>query len=161
MNFISIDEFDIMSELPHFTNGIYEERITTEPGSMIGSNCKRVSLSTIVFNPDEERVKLLLKENNDLLVFESITFGFSVPMKEGESYETVGKRCITKLRDNYIILEYNVKNGAKIQLEDDFYLSLAISNEQVRITLNSKYDFQLSDKLKEFDVYKFINLLLS
>lgn len=161
MNFISIDEFDIMSELPHFTNGIYEERITTEPGSMIGSNCKRVSLSTIVFNPDEEKVKLLLKKNNDLLVFESITFGFSVPMKEGESYETVGKRCLTKLRDNYIILEYNVKNGAKIQLEDDFYLSLAISNEQVRITLNSKYDFQLSDKLKEFDVYKFINLLLS
>lgn len=161
MNFISIDEFDIMSELPHFTNGIYEECITTEPGSMIGSNCKRVSLSIIVFNPDEDKVKLLLEKNNDLLVFKSITFGFSVPMKDGESYETVGKRCLTKLRNSYIILEYSVKHGAKIQLEEDFYLSFAISNEQIRITLDSKYDFQLSNKLKEFDVYKFINVLLS
>ena len=148
MNFISIDEFDIKSELPHFTNGIYEECITTESGSMIGSNCKRVSLSTIVFNPDEDKVRLLLKKNNDLLVFESITFGFSIPMKDGESYETIGKRCLTKLRNSYIILEYSVKHGAKIQLEEDFYLSFAICNEQIRITLNSKYDFQLSNKLK-------------
>lgn len=160
MNFIPIEDFDLTSETPLFTNGIYEEEITTESGNTVFTNCKRVTLKAIVFMPDEEKVRLLIEQDNDLLDFESITFGFSFPLKENESYEIVGKHCLSKLRKNHVIYEYSVKQGAKIQLSEDFYLSLAISSDQLRITLCSKYDFQLKNKLKVFDVYKFvINLL--
>ena len=161
MNFIPVEEFDLMSEVPQFTNGIYEEHITTVSGSTIFTNSKRVAIKTIVFMPNEEKVGQLLKHDNGLLDFESITFGFSFPLKESESYETIGKRCLAKLRKDHLFFEYSVEHGAKIQLSEDFYLSLAVSNDQIRVTLNSKYDFQLKNKIKDFDVYKYITFLLS
>lgn len=161
MNFVPIEEFDLMSETPQFTNGIYEEKITTESGSTVFTNCKRVALKTIVLMPDEEKIRRLVEQETDLLDFESVTFGFCVPLQESESYEVLGKRCLTKLRKNYLFYEYSVEQGAKIQLSEDFYLSLAVSNDQIKITLSSKYDFQLKSKLKEFDAYKFVTTLLS
>lgn len=158
MNFVSIDAFDLMSETPQFTNGIYVENMTTESGSTIGSNCKRISLTAIAFRPDEKKVKSLIENNS--IPFESVTLGFSLPLKDDESYEIVGKKCLSKLKEKYVFLEYNVKNGAKIELSEDFYLSFAITEEQVRIMLNSKYDFQLKKYLKDFDIYKFLYELL-
>jgi len=160
MNFVPIEEFDLKSETPQFTNGIYEESVTTVSGNTVLTNCKRVSLKTIVFMPDEEKVKFIEK-NNDLLNFESVTYGFGLPMKKSETYESLGKRCLSKLKNNYLFYEYSVERGAKIQLSEDFFLSLAISNDQIRVTLSSKYDFQLRDKLKCFDVYEFVTSLLS
>lgn len=83
-----------------------------------------------------------------------------MPIKGCSTYEDSAKLCLKKLRDEHIIVEYSVNQGAKFQLSDDFYLSIGVSYEQIRCTLSSKWSFELNRKLKEFDIYDFITRLL-
>ena len=116
MNFVSVDQFDFQSETPKFSNGLYAENVTREAGSTSGSIRERVVVETDVFRPDMNKVNRLLNERLDVLSISSVCFGFSVPTKEGENMLDVGKRCMQKLQDKYMILSYDPNEGAKIEL---------------------------------------------
>lgn len=73
----------------------------------------------------------------------------------------VGKRCMQKLQDKYMILSYDPNEGAKIELSEDFYLFLAISEDVIRIKLSTKYNWQFEKKYRDFSVFEFIHEILA
>ena len=159
MNFVSAADFDFQSEKPKFTNGLYEETVIKKEGSTNGSICERITVETVVYNPSMSKVNRLMKERLEVLNINAITFGFSIPLKEGESMLDVGKRCFKKIQEDYIILSYDSTDGAKIEIADDFYLSLLFSEEIMKVKLTTKYSFQFERKMKEFSVFAFIREL--
>lgn len=161
MNFVSVADFDFQSDIPKFTNGLYEETIVKKSGSTSGSICENITVETIVFNPDMGKVNRLLNERLEVLSVSAISFGFSIPTKNGESTIEIGKRCIQKIQDDYTILSYDFTEGAKIELSEDFYLSIAFSEELMKIKLNTKYDWQFEKEMKNFSVFDFVHTLLS
>ena len=161
MNFVSVDQFDFQSETPKFSNGLYAENVTREAGSTSGSIRERVVVETDVFRPDMNKVNRLLNERLDVLSISSVCFGFSVPTKEGENMLDVGKRCMQKLQDKYMILSYDPNEGAKIELSEDFYLFFAISEDVIRIKLSTKYNWQFEKKYRDFSVFEFIHEILA
>lgn len=159
MNFVSIADFDFDSSTPRFMNGIYTERIDTVGGSTEGSLRERVRIEATVFQPDEDKIHKLLTERLEILNINEITFGFSLPLTDGESMADIAKLCYQKLQRDYIILSYDNVEGAKVELTDDFYLSLCFSDEIVKIKLSTKYDWQFPKKMKEFSIWDFLQYL--
>ena len=45
-------------------------------------------------------------------------------------------------------------------LTDDFYLSLCVTEEIIKIKLCTKYDFQFAKRIKEFSVMDFLKTLI-
>lgn len=162
MNFVPIDDIEIGSEVPHFNNGIYYESIDLVLGDLIGRSCKkRVSLRVIVYKPDEKKVRLLIEQDSELMKFESITYGFSLPIQPPDTYESVLKRCLKKLLKDHVVPGHSPENGPKFKYSDDLYISLTVSGEQLKVTLSADYEILLMRRLKEFDVYQFVKELLS
>lgn len=160
MNFVSAVDFDFQSDKPKFTNGLYEENIAKKEGSTTGSICECVTVETVVFNPSMVKVNRLMKERLEILNINAITLGFSIPLKDGESMLDVGKRCFQKIQEDYIILSYDSLDGAKIEIAEDFYLSLLFSDDIMKVKLSTKYSWQFERKMKDFSVFEYINKLL-
>lgn len=160
MNFVSAEDFDFQSALPKFKNGMYEEETQKSAGSTSGSICENIRVEAIVFHPDERKVKRLLKERLSVLNINAITFGFVVPETENESLMTIGKRCLRKIQEEYIILSYDNTEGAKVEIADDFYLSFMVSEHVIKIRLSTKYEFQFEKRMKDFSVIAFLEKLL-
>lgn len=160
MNFVSAAEFDFQSEKPKFTNGLYEESVIKKAGSTEGSICECVTVETVVYNPSMSKVNRLMKDRLEVLNINAIALGFSIPLKDGESMLDVGKRCFQKIQEDYIILSYDSFDGAKIEIADDFYLSLLFSDETMKVKLSTKYNWQFERKIKDFSVFEFIKALL-
>lgn len=161
MNFVLIDDFDFSSDTPKFANGLYEEKVIKKSGSTNGSICENITVETVVFCPDMKKVNRLLNDRIEVLCISSICFGFSLPIKEGESILEKGKHCVQKLQDKYTILSYDNVEGAKIELSEDFFLCLAISEDIIKVKLSTKYGWQFDRKFKDFSVFEFIRGLLS
>lgn len=106
MNFVSAEDFDFQSALPKYKNGMYEENVQRISGSTNGSICEEVRVEAVVFNPNEKKVKRLLDERISILNINAITFGFSVPVSEQETLLDIGKKCLHRLQEEYIILVY-------------------------------------------------------
>ncbi len=161
MNFVSASDFDFSSEKPKFTNGLYDESIVKKEGSTSGSICECITVEAMVFNPSMSKLNRLLEERLSVLNINAISFGFALELGENETMMDIGKRCLQKIQDDYIILSYDSSDGAKIEISDDFYLSLQPSEEVMKVKLSTKYDFQFENKMKVFSVFDFINDLLS
>lgn len=160
MNFVSAVDFDFQSDKPKFTNGLYEENIVKKEGSTTGSICECVTVETVVFNPSMVKINRLMNERLGILNISAITLSFSIPLKDGESMLDVGKRCFEKIQEDYTILSYDSLDGAKIELAEDFYLSLLFSDDIMKVKLSTEYNWQFEEKLKGFSVFEFINKLL-
>lgn len=160
MNFVSADDFDFQSETPKFKNGLYEESVIKKEGSTNGSIRESVTVETVVYNPSMGKVNRLMKERLEVLNINAIALGFSIPLKDGESMLDVGKRCFQKIQEDYIILSYDFSDGAKIEIADDFYLSLLFSDDIMKVKLSTKYSWQFERKMKDFSVFDFIKRLL-
>lgn len=160
MNFVSANDFDFQSEKPKFTNGLSEESFVKKEGSTKGSICECVTVETVVYNPSMSKVNRLIKERLEALDINAISFGFSIPLKDGDSMLDVGKRCFCKIQDDYIILSYDPFEGAKIEIADDFYLSLLFSDDIMKAKLSTKYKWQFKEKMKDFSFFDFIKNLL-
>lgn len=62
--------------------------------------------------------------------------------------------------EEYIILSYDSNEGAKVEIKDDFYLSLMPTESVIKIKLSTKYDWQFEERMKEFSVIEFIQKLI-
>lgn len=160
MNFVSAADFDFQSDKPKFTNGLYEETISKKEGSTTGSICECITVDTVVYNPAMSKVKRLMQERLEVLSIDAITFSFTLPLKDGESMLDIGKRCFQKIQEDYLIFSYDSIDGAKIEIADDFYLSLLFSAEIMKVKLSTKYSFQFEKRMKDFSVFTFIRELL-
>ena len=161
MNFVSVSDFDFLSPVPRFKNGMYEEDSRKVSGSTVGSVCEKVRIEATVFNPDEEKVYRLLKDRLEILKVNAISFGISVQLEDGEEFIDVGRRCLQKIQDSYTILSYDNVEGARVELDDDFYLALLVTEDILKIKLTTKYDFQFVEKIKAFSISDFVTDLLA
>lgn len=161
MNFVSISDFDFQSDLPKFKNGLYEERVEKKSGSTSGSICEQVQVEALVFNPNEKRVKRLLDERLDVLSVNAVTFGFSVAVKDDDSILEIGKRCLNKIQDQYLILSYDNVEGARVEIGDDFYLSFMPFENVIKVKLCTKYDWQFERRMKDFSIIEFVEKLVT
>ena len=161
MNFVSIEDFDFGSEVPWFKNGIYTEDVRKVAGSTAGSLREQVCIETTVFHPSEEKLDRLLRDRLEILDINEITFGFTVPLQPGETMSMVEKKAFRKIQEQYVILSYDTVEGAKIELFRDFYLSLRITGDVIRLKLSAKYDFQFAKHMKEFSAAEFLRQLLA
>lgn len=160
MNFVSAEDFDFQSALPKYKNGMYEENVQRISGSTNGSICEEVRVEAVVFNPNEKKVKRLLDERISILNINAITFGFSVPVSEQETLLDIGKKCLHRLQEEYIILSYDNSEGAKVEIGDDFYLSFMPSESVLKVRLSTKYDWQFEDRMKKFSVMEFLKNMI-
>lgn len=161
LNFVSAMDFDFQSAIPRFSNGLYEENCVIESGSTVGSIRENIIVEALVFNPDVKKLNRLMQERLSVLNISAITFGFNIPVKPNETLMDVGKRCLAKLQEEYLILSYDVIDGAKIEVANDLFLSFSFSEEIVKIKLNTKYDFQFESRLQEFSLFAFLQKLLN
>ncbi len=160
MNFISAKDFDFQSDKPKFTNGLYEEKVIKKEGSTNGSICEYITVDTVVFNPAMNKVNRLLEERLEVLNINAITLGFSIPLEKNETMLDLGIKCLDRIQEEYIIFSYDNVEGAKIEVSEDFYLSILFSDELMKVKLSTKYGWQFERKMKEFSVFDFIQKLL-
>lgn len=160
LNFVSAESFDFQSPLPKYKNGMYEESSHRISGRTNGSIAERIKVEAVVFNPDEKKVERLLNERLKILSINAITFGFSVPVNEETSILDIGKYCLHKLQEEYIILSYDNHEGATVEIGDDFYLSLMATEIVIKIKLSTKYDWQFEDRMKKFSPIEFFEKLM-
>lgn len=160
LNFVSAEDFDFQSDLPKYKNGMYEEEVIKISGGTSGSICERITVEAAVFNPDNKKVKRLLDDRLSVLNINAITFGFSIPTDENKTMWDIGKHCLHKLQEEYIILSYDNSEGAKVEIGNDFYLSLMATDSLIKLRLSTKYDFQFEDRMKKFSVIDFLKELL-
>ena len=161
MNFVSVLDFDFQSDLPKFKNGIYEERTEKKSGRTSGSICEQVQVEALVFNPNEKRVKRLLNERLDVLCVNAITFGFSLTGKDNENILELGKRCLEKIQEQYLILSYDNVEGARVEIGDDFYLSFMPLENVIKVKLCTEYDWQFERRMRDFSIIEFVEKLVA
>lgn len=159
MNFVSVVDFDFSSEKPKFCNGLCEESVAKTEGSTEGSFGECVTVDTVVFNPDIDKVNRLIKYRSEILDIKEITFSFSVPCPDGKTMSDFGSGCFQKIQNDYIIHSYDPVEGIRFEVCDGLYISLAFTDEVMRVKFSAKYSHQLADKLKKVSVYDFITEL--
>ena len=160
LNFVSIEEFDLFSELPRFKNGLCYEMVSMIEGSTSGSIKNQVSIFVTVFNPDIKRLSRLLNDRLEVLQLTSMTILLSNSNVIGNNARTFAIKCFERLQDGYTILSYDLDNGAKIEYSEDVYLYVKCTDDALSIKFETKYDWQFEKKYKEFSFDAFVKWLI-
>lgn len=156
MNFVPLSDFDLQSPIPKYKNGVYDENIEKVPGETNSSIREKVMASATVFNPNVTKIKEIVKNKLDKLLVTSLTYIYSLPFQ----LEDFDKKCMQKLQDNYSIISYDFEEGAMIEYDSNFFLSVKCTLEQIQIKLQTEYDFYFSRKAVDFIPDKFIEWLV-
>lgn len=156
MNFVPLSDFDLQSPIPKYKNGVYDENVEKVPGETSSSIREKITASATVFNPDVTKIKELVKNKLDKLLVTSLTYIYSLPFQ----LEDFDKKCVQKLQDNYSIISYDFEEGAMIEYDSNFFLSVKCTVEQIQIKLQTEYDFYFSKKAVDFVPDKFIEWLV-
>ena len=106
-------------------------------------------------------LRRLFDERLDVLSANAVTFDFSLAVKDDESILEIGKRCLNKIPDQYIILSYDNVEGARVEIGDDFYLSFMPFENVIKVKLSTKYDFQFERRMKDFSIIDFVEKLVT
>lgn len=154
--FVDVSEIDPYSPYPKFPNGDYSEKIEDVGGDLVGTVRKKVTVEVQILNPDESKVSKLISSELETLWVNKITYTFTIspPVKN------LVQHILKRLQDRYVIIEWDTKQGAKIRLPDDLQLWVWCDEEQLRLSLETKYEFQFEKRAKEFSVKDFIKWLL-
>ncbi len=146
---------DFTSLIPKFPNGEYSEKIVDKQGTFNATLIKRAIVEVKVFNPEEKKVNSLVSSRLVQLGVGKITYEyfFSPPIIN------LTEKIIEKIQDNYVILGWDKETGAEVELSDDLKISIWASDEQIKISLGTKYQFQFEKRLKEFSIKEFIEWL--
>lgn len=91
----------------------------------------------------------------------AVTFGFSLAVKDDDSILEIGKRCLDKIQDQYLILSYDNVEGARVEIGDDFYLSFMPFENVIKVKLCTKYDWQFERRIKDFSIIEFVEKLVT
>lgn len=157
MNFVPLSDFDLQSSVPKYKNGIYDESIEQIAGSTNSSICEKITAKATVFNPDIQKIDKLVKNKLDKLYATSLTYVFSVPFQD----ENFDKKCMQRIQDNYSIISYDFEEGATIEYDSNFFISVKCTNEQIQLMLKAEYDHSFSKNAVSFSPLDFIEWLMT
>lgn len=155
MNFVAMSDFDLQSPVPKYKNGVYEETVEQVEGDVTASIGERITAKATIFNPDPKKVSELVNNKLDKLHTTSLTYIFTMPLLR----EGFDKACMQRLQDNYPIISYDIEDGATIEYEGDFFLSIKCTLEQIRIKLHTQYESSFSKRATQFLPFEFANWL--
>lgn len=161
INFISPKEFDLLSDIPRFKNGLFYETISTVGGTTAGSIKNKVSIFITAFNPNIKRLTRLLNDRLEILQLTSMTILLSNSNFIGNNANDFATMCFERIQDEYTILSYDPDNGAKIEYCDDVYLYIRCTDDALSIKFETKYDWQFERKYKEFSFETFVKWLIN
>lgn len=156
MNFVSLSDFDLQSPVPKYKNGVYDEIIEQSPGSIEGSVSETITAHATIFNPDVIKLNELIDTKLDKLSATSLTYVFSIP-SQAKDFD---KKCMQRIQDKYPIISYDYDDGATIEYDSNFFVSIKCSLEQIRIKIEAKYDFLFSKHAVGFSAYEFVKWIL-
>jgi len=154
--FVDVLEIDLHSPYPKFPNGDYSEKIDDIGGDLVGTVKKKVTVEVQILNPNESKVSKVISSELETLGVNKITYTFIISPPATNLVQHILKR----LQNRYVILEWDTKQGAKIRLPDDLQLWVWCNEEQLRLSVETKYEFQFEKSAKEFSVRDFIKWLL-
>lgn len=157
MNFVPLSDFDLQSPVPKYKNGVYDETIERVSGGTESSICEKIIAKATVFNPDNKKLNELVKNKLDKLYATSLTYIFSIPFQK----DNFDKKCMQRIQDNYSIISYDFEDGATIEYDSNFFVSIKCSLEQVQLKLQTEYDFLFSKNATKFSPFNFIEWLLN
>ena len=160
INFVSMKEFDLFSDMPRFRNGLVHESVVSVGGAFDGGIRNKVSISITAFNPDIKRLTRLLNERLGVLGLSSVTILLSNNDFTGGNSKASAIKFFERLQDQYTILSYDLDVGAKIEYCDDVYLYVKCTVDALSIKFETKYDWQFEKKYKEFSFENFVKWLI-
>jgi len=146
MNFVPLSDFDLQSPIPKFKNGSYDETIERVAGKFDASVSENVSVQATIFNPEYAKIYDLVKNKLDKLRANTLTYIFTIPFQS----EGFDKKCMQKIQDNYSIISYDYDEGATIEYNSNFFISIKCTLEQVFMKLHTEYGFSFSKKAASF-----------
>lgn len=156
VNFVPLSDFDLQSPVPKYKNGVYDESVEEISGSTVSSICEKVMAKATVFNPDAKKLDELIKTKLDKLFVTSLAYTFSIPFQEND----FDKKCMKRIQDNYSIISYDFEDGATIEYDSNFFVSVKCTPEKIRIKLQAEYDSTFSKKVINFSPLEFITWLI-
>lgn len=157
MNFVPLSDFDLQSPMPKFKNGIYDEYVEKIAGDTSSSVGEKISAFATIFNPDLTKLNELVKNKLDKLLVTSLTYIYSMPSQ----IKDFDKKCIQKIQNNYSIISYDYEDGATIEYDPNFFLSVKCTLEQIQIKLQTEYAFNFSRKAIDFTLNEFVDWLIN
>lgn len=151
LNFVSAADMDFSSPRPKFPNGEMSEFTRDGTGELVGTFTKEVVVEVEIVNPDEDKLNQLVSSKLESLGVSRAVYTFVVtPPIEG-----LPQRALDKLQKQYVILGWDPQEGADVELPDDLKLSVACTEEKIRIGIETKYQFQFEKRAKELSVRQF------
>lgn len=161
LNLIDVKDFDLHSPVPQFRNGTFSERKRKVSGSTAGSICEMVTVEATVFHPVEARIQKYLDERMDAFECSYISFGFSNPAMIGENKKLFEVNSLAKLQNAYTIVEYDIKDGVKVNYGNDIFISVSYPEDGVRVKIETEYKFQFKDRMKKINIFQFVDWLMT
>jgi hypothetical protein len=156
LNFISADDMDFSSPQPKFPNGEMSEFTRDGTGEFVGTFNKEVVVEVEIVNPDEKKLNQLVSSKLESLGVSHAVYTFVVtPRLQG-----LPQRALNRLQKEYVILGWDPDQGVDVELPDDLKLSVACTEEKVRVGIETKYQFQFEERAKEFSVRQFVAWLV-
>ena len=156
LNFVSAAEMDFSSPQPKFPNGEMTEATSDRSGELVGTFKKEAVVDVEIVNPNEKKLNGLVSSKLESLGVSRAVYTFVVapPLPE------FPQQALDRLQKEYVILGWEPEQGADVELPDDLKLSIACSEERVRLGIETKYQFQFEKRAKEFSVRQFIAWLV-
>lgn len=156
LNFVPLSDFDLQSPIPKYKNGVYDESIEKVPGAFDSSICEKIMAKATVFNPDPQKIDELVRNKLDKLYVTSLTYIFSLPIQKDE----FDKKCMQRIQDSYSIISYDFDDGATIEFDSNFFLSIKCTLEHIQVKLQTEYASSFSRRATNFSPTDFVSWLI-
>ena len=155
LKFVSASEIDPSSQRPKFPNSELTESICDSAGPF-RSVSKEAVVDVGILNPDERKLNQLVSSELESLGVSKVVYSFLVsPPIEGLS-----RQALERLQNEHDILRWDPEYGADVKLPGDLEVSVACTDERVRLGIETKYQFQFEKRAKEFSVRQFVAWLI-
>lgn len=156
LNFIPASELYFSSEY-FFPNGNLTERVVEIEGDFLGTLKMRAIVEVEVLNPEERRLADLVSTKLESLDVGKVVYTFFLSPPRPD----LPQRSLERLQQSHVILGWDPKDGAEVELPDDLKLFVRCTEEEIQIGLETRYRFQLQRKVNEFSVRDFVDSILA
>ena len=135
INFVSMKEFDLFSDMPRFRNGLVHESVVSVGGAFDGGIRNKVSISITAFNPDIKRLTRLLNERLGVLGLSSVTILLSNNDFTGGNSKASAIKFFERVQDQYTILSYDLDVAQRLSIVTMYICMLSAQSMLYQLNL--------------------------
>lgn len=109
-----------------------------------------------MLNPSQERLAELISSKLEAFGVSEVVYSFFL----SPPVPALPWTALEKLQQRYIILAWNPEDGAEVELPEELRLSVRASEEEIKVGLRTRYQFEFARRASEFSVRAFVDWLL-